>query len=60
VRHYRDQVKHIPGIFVAVNGFIGQEVTHGKMHDQYDAALEAKGYPAYKIEKIVRSALKVV
>ena len=60
VRNYRDQVKHIPGILQAVNGFIGQEVMHGKMHDQYDAALAAKGYPAKKIEKLVEQALKIV
>ena len=39
---------------------MGQEVQHGKMHEQYDLALKAAGYPADKIEKLTGRALKLI
>lgn len=57
VRNYRSQITTEP-LKKSVDGFIGQEVMHGKMHDQYDEALKLAKLPAPELERLTRTALK--
>lgn len=58
VRHYEDRITD-PELKKQVKGFIGQEAMHGREHQVYNDALEATGYPAYKIQAKVLELLKM-
>lgn len=58
VMHFREDLKSNPELLADALGFVGQEVTHGRMHDQYDQALVMGGYPADTAEKITTVALQ--
>lgn len=59
VRHYRSRIKE-DWLKESVDGFIGQEVMHGKMHDQYDDALRLSGLPSDAIENYTKNGLKLI
>lgn len=59
-RHYRKDVEHIEWLHKNLLGFIGQEVSHGQMHDLYDKALVDAGFPADKLEQFVKVALDFI
>ncbi len=44
VRHYQKEVED-PALRQHIRAFIGQEAHHGKAHEDFNAALEAKGFP---------------
>ncbi len=44
VRHYIDQIKGDAAFRQRVQGFCGQEVQHGLVHERFYAILEAQGY----------------
>lgn len=51
VRAYRDDIKD-PQLKARVNGLIGQEAMHSKVHEQFNAMYEAKGLPIKAIDKM--------
>lgn len=57
---YRKDLQHIPDMEKKIVGFVGQEVMHGRMHDQYNEALKLAGYPVEHLEKLVGSGLKLI
>jgi uncharacterized protein len=57
VKHYRDQVTD-PGLKEQVSGFIGQEVVHGREHGAFNEHLATLGYPALKIDRLVRKGMQ--
>lgn len=56
VRHYRDQITD-PELRRQVNGFIGQEATHGREHRHLNDRLDELGYPTKVNERITRRVL---
>ena len=58
VRHYRDQITD-PDLKRQVNGFIGQEATHGREHRVFNERLAELGYPTARIARMVRRGLAV-
>lgn len=58
VRHYRDQI-HDPVLKRQVNGFIGQEATHGREHRGLNDRLAELGYPVRHYERLTKGALAV-
>jgi predicted metal-dependent hydrolase len=56
VRHYRDQITD-PDLKRQVNGFIGQEATHGREHRAFNDRLAELGYPVKKFESLTRKGL---
>jgi predicted metal-dependent hydrolase len=59
VRDARDRVTD-PELRAQVAGFIGQEVTHGREHDELNARLDAMGYRSLKVDRHVRGLLALV
>lgn len=51
VRAYRDKIKD-PELKARVNGLIGQEAMHSKVHEEFNAMYEAKGLPIKAIDKM--------
>lgn len=43
----------------AVRGFCAQEGTHGREHARYNAMLERQGYPARRLERRVKTILRL-
>jgi len=61
VRHYRDTgVIDDEQLKKDVRHFIGQEAMHGREHRDYNAALDAAGMGAHKMEKQVTGLLNVL
>jgi uncharacterized protein len=58
VRHFRDQITD-PVLKREVAGFIGQEAVHGREHRALNDRLDALGYPAKRIERVVKWSLGV-
>jgi predicted metal-dependent hydrolase len=56
VRHYRDQITD-PTLKKQVAGFIGQEANHGREHRNFNARLQALGYPTARVDRLVRRGL---
>jgi predicted metal-dependent hydrolase len=56
VRHYRDQITD-PEFKRQVNGFIGQEATHGREHRVFNNRLAELGYPTKQSERFTRRGL---
>jgi predicted metal-dependent hydrolase len=59
VRDARDRV-HDPELLEQVAGFIGQEVTHGREHDELNERLAEMGYRSMKVDRHVRRLLAFV
>lgn len=59
VRRFADQIVD-PELQPRVQGFIGQEVTHGREHRAMNERLEQMGYPTRRIDRFVRRDLKVL
>jgi hypothetical protein len=58
VRRFRDRVAD-PALKRDVAGFIGQEAVHGREHRAFNDRLAELGYPAKRIERIVRRSIAV-
>lgn len=58
VRHYRDQITD-PTLKRQVAGFIGQEANHGREHRNFNARLQALGYPTARVDRMVRRGLAI-
>lgn len=56
VRHYRDRITD-PALKAQVAGFIGQEANHGREHRNFNARLQALGYPTARVDRMVRRGL---
>lgn len=56
VRYYRDQITD-PELKQEINGFIGQEVVHGREHRVFNDKLDALGYPTKKLEALTKKGL---
>jgi predicted metal-dependent hydrolase len=59
VRDARDRVSD-PELLEQVAGFIGQEVTHGREHNELNERLDAMGYRSLKVDRHVRKLLALV
>jgi len=57
VKHYRDQITD-PVLKEQVSGFIGQEVVHGREHSAFNEHLAGLGYPALKVDRMLRRGLE--
>lgn len=57
VKHYRDQVTD-PVLKEQVSGFIGQEVVHGREHRAFNEHLDSLGYPALRVDRMLRRGLE--
>ena len=51
VRAYRDKIVD-PELKMRVNGLIGQEAMHSKIHEEFNAMYEAKGLPVKAIDRM--------
>ncbi|REE96210.1 metal-dependent hydrolase [Thermomonospora umbrina] len=58
VRHYRDQITD-PELAAQVRGFIGQEVVHGREHDNLNKILRGMGYPTHWTHRAIKRWLKL-
>ncbi|MCB9440494.1 MAG: metal-dependent hydrolase [Mycolicibacterium sp.] len=58
VRHYADRITD-PELKAQVQGFIGQEVTHGREHRALNDRLNRMGYPTRFIDRRTRVDLKL-
>jgi predicted metal-dependent hydrolase len=56
VRHYRNDVKD-PKLQQEIRAFIGQEAHHGKAHEDFNNALEAKGFPVNTVAAKAKALL---
>ena len=56
VRYYRDEISD-PVLKQQVNGFIGQESTHGREHRGLNVRLDELGYNTHKVERFTRFGL---
>jgi predicted metal-dependent hydrolase len=57
VKHYRDQITD-PALKEQVSGFIGQEVVHGREHSAFNEHVATLGYPALKVDRMLRRGLE--
>ena len=57
VRHYADQITD-PELKSQVQGFIGQEITHGREHRALNERLHQMGYPTRRVDRMVHRNLK--
>src|SRR5262245_60597872 len=57
VRHYRDRITD-PELKAQVNGFIGQESTHGREHRVLNDRLAQLGYPTKAFERLTDKGLR--
>jgi uncharacterized protein len=53
VRAYRDRIRD-PNLRARVNGLIGQEAMHSKVHEEFNAVYAAKGIRVHRVEKAAR------
>ncbi|KAA0021033.1 metal-dependent hydrolase [Antrihabitans cavernicola] len=58
VRNHVDRVSD-PELKSRVQGFIGQEVTHGREHRALNERLQEMGYPTRRFDKATRRAMKL-
>lgn len=58
VRHFRDHIAD-PELKRQVGGFIGQEAIHGREHRAFNDRLAELGYPAKRVERLVRKGLAI-
>lgn len=58
VRHFRDGIED-PVLKKQVAGFIGQEANHSREHANFNARLQALGYPTARIDRMVARGLKM-
>jgi uncharacterized protein len=58
VRHFRDRITD-PALKRQVAGFIGQEAVHGREHRAFNDRLDELGFPAKRIERIVKKSLEI-
>ncbi len=58
VRNYADRVTE-PEMKARVQGFIGQEVTHGREHRELNARLRQMGYPTDRTDRRFRWAMGI-
>ncbi|MEU5876344.1 metal-dependent hydrolase [Spirillospora sp. NPDC047279] len=56
VANYRDRIDD-PELKKQVAGFIGQEVTHGREHRQFNERLASYGYPTRAIDRLTKYGL---
>lgn len=56
VRNYHDRIED-PELKAQVAGFIGQEVTHGREHRQFNERLGSLGYPTRAIDRMTKYGL---
>ncbi|WP_372783749.1 metal-dependent hydrolase [Litorivivens sp.] len=56
VRHYRNDIED-PKLQQEIRAFIGQEAHHGKAHEDFNNALEAKGFPVNKVAAKAKALL---
>ncbi len=56
VRHFRDRIED-PVLKRQVAAFIGQEANHGREHRNFNARLQALGYPTARVDRMVRRGL---
>jgi uncharacterized protein len=57
VKHYRDQIND-PALKEQVAGFIGQEVVHGREHGAFNEHLATLGYPALRVDRLLRRGMQ--
>jgi predicted metal-dependent hydrolase len=57
VKHYRDRITD-PALKEQVSGFIGQEVVHGREHSAFNEHVAKLGYPALKVDRMLRRGLE--
>jgi uncharacterized protein len=57
VRHFADQITD-PELKSRVQGFIGQEVTHGREHRVLNEHLQQMGYPTRRIDRMTHRDFK--
>jgi uncharacterized protein len=57
VRHFADQITD-PELTSRVQGFIGQEVTHGREHRALNERLHQMGYPTRRIDRLTHHDFK--
>ena len=57
VKHYRDRITD-PVLKEQVSGFIGQEVVHGREHGAFNNHLATLGYPALRVDALVRKGMQ--
>ena len=57
VRHFADQITD-PELTSRVQGFVGQEVTHGREHRALNERLQQMGYPTRRIDRITHRDFK--
>jgi predicted metal-dependent hydrolase len=53
VRYYRGRITD-PALAAQIAGFLGQEATHAKLHDAFNQAAAAQGYPVEKLDRNLR------
>jgi predicted metal-dependent hydrolase len=53
VKHYADRIDD-PELKLQVQGFIGQEVTHGREHRALNDRLQEMGYPTHRVDRMVQ------
>jgi len=58
VRNYRDRIDD-PELKAQVAGFIGQEVTHGREHRNFNRRLATLGYPTRAIDRSTKRGLRI-
>ncbi|HEU4360215.1 MAG TPA: metal-dependent hydrolase [Mycobacterium sp.] len=58
VRRFADQITD-PELKSRVQGFIGQEITHGREHRALNERLQQLGYPTRRTDRTVRRHMKV-
>ena len=57
VKHYRDQITD-PVLKDQVAGFMGQESVHGREHGAFNEHLAQLGYPALRVDRLLRKGLE--
>lgn len=57
VRRFADQIVD-PDLKTQVQGFIGQEVTHGREHRALNERLDQLGYPARRVDRMIGRNLR--
>ncbi len=58
VRHFRDRIED-PELKRQVAGFIGQEANHGREHRNFNARLQALGFPTARVDRMVKKGLAI-
>ncbi|WP_372864315.1 metal-dependent hydrolase [Spongiibacter sp.] len=58
VRHYQKEIED-PALKQRIRGFIGQEAHHGRVHEDFNAALQAKGFPMAAVAARAKALLDI-